>query len=123
MPDLFSSNRIYDIPIDFEDDESLFEAMMNEADSSLDRIDAIFELNGVGYSSTEPYSSERIRGNDFGRYLDVFLHGILPFPMNTTADVVWQFYNSSAKHLGPLYFKRSKVTKKIAPICTVITKL
>lgn len=106
-----SKNRVYDIPIELDDDEPLFQSMIEELDASISDIDELLELYGLGHSDSEASSGVHIRETATGRSLDIFLQGFLPFDTEATADVVWRFFKSSAKHLGPLYFKRSKVLR------------
>lgn len=114
MSDTISLSRIYNIPVELESEKTLFEAMTKESDASFDNIDAIFAENGSKFSNTEFFSGAQSRTGVCGQYLDVFLQGILPFHIAETSDVVWQFYNSSIKHRGIIYFKRSQVVKQCA---------
>lgn len=102
-------NRVYELPIDLDADTALYNRLVEDVAVSYTEADKVLELNGLAEPSSEPCSGANIRDGASGRSLDIFLRGFLPFDLDATVDVIWQFYSGSGKHRGPLYFKDTKV--------------
>lgn len=102
-------SRVYDLPFDLDADAEMFDTIIDEVDALHAQIDQILELNGLSSIHADATSGAHIHDIEHGRCLDIFLRGFLPFDSDAASDVIWKFFSGSAKHLGPLYFKSSKV--------------
>lgn len=83
--------------------------MLKEVDASYDEAPEVFRVNGLFQSSNEPRFGVQMHEHEHGRFMDMFSENILPFAVEDTSRVVWEFYSGPAKHLGQVYFKTAKV--------------
>lgn len=103
------SSRVQALLLDSETDAKRFETMLQEVDAAYNEVDAVLCLNGLLGEGDEPRSGVRMREGTHGRYVDMYAENILPFPLDATSKVIWEFYRGPAKHRGQLYFKTAKV--------------
>jgi hypothetical protein len=107
--DVCSSRRVYSLPSDSDADTEMFDRLVAEVDASYFEADGVFELNGIHEPSDKPRRGRNMRDGEHGRFVDMFSSDLLPFDVESTADVVWKFYSGPNKHHGPLYYKTAKV--------------
>lgn len=100
---------VHTLLLDSESDAKMFEVLIKEVDASYHEAPEAFHLNGLSGTSNEPFFGVQMHEGDRGRFLDMFSENVLPFAVEDTSRVVWEFYSGPAKHRGQLYFKTAKV--------------
>lgn len=108
------SARVHRMLLDPEGDSKMFEMMFKEVDASYDEAPEVFRLNGLSHTTDtgEARFGVQMHEGEHGRIMDMFSESILPFPVEDTSRVVWEFYSGLAKHRGPVCFKTTKVSVK-----------
>lgn len=117
---LQATKRVYSLPSDSDEDSTIFTRLLAEADAALFEVDGVFQLNGLSFSR-EPCRGAHMRDGERGRFVDLYSSSIFPFPLEPTANVVWQFYSGPDKHRGPLYYKTAKVCGTLRILLNCLT--
>lgn len=104
-------SKVHVLLLDSEEDTKMFEMMVKEVDASYDEAPEAFRVNNLVYTSDEPRFGVQMHEGNRGRFMDMFSETVLPFALEDTSRVVWEFYSGPAKHRGQVYFKTTKVSK------------
>ncbi|KAF4323744.1 hypothetical protein JM18_000775 [Phytophthora kernoviae] len=95
--------------LDVSVDTGVFQSLFTHLDAAYRELDAVFESNGLARMKVSPNDVHMREGVD-GKYLEVFMHKVLPFGVRETTEATWDHFKGSKKHMdhGYLYEKTRK---------------
>uniref|UniRef100_H3GNP0 Uncharacterized protein n=1 Tax=Phytophthora ramorum TaxID=164328 RepID=H3GNP0_PHYRM len=96
--------------LDFCGDVEDFRELFYRLDAAYRDVDVVFAANGLT-SRNIPIEDVHMREGVDGKYLEFFTYKDLPFGLQDTAQVSWDYFKGAEKHMasGNLYQKMAKV--------------
>lgn len=79
-------------------DADVFQTLLRDVEQLFDRVDAVFDANGLAHTETVA-TSARVRSDAHsGVSLEIFANKLLPFALHATGDAVWHHFAFAKEH-------------------------